>query len=361
MEAKLQLHQTTPPPDGGKIITTYSQWNLFRNCRKAYEYRYRKHYRPKETEEPLWFGSLIHKALESWHGEGNVETVRSLIDAEIPTHIPGTPQHDAWHKAHAMMSGYIARYPVEPWVVCRLEAPFIGEIVNPDTQAVSRTFCLAGKVDGIVYDQNTGVYYILEHKTASQISEDYLAKLWMDFQSIIYAHMIEKTYNLPIAGVIYNVIEKSKIKQSQGETEAEFEARRAELIAKSKTGKSSAKQKIAETDEEFAERLKTVYSSHDKFHRQTLYFSADQVRNIQSEIWELTQAYLFAQKREHWYQNTSYCYNYNRPCPYLPICQSGENQMMIDLLYDRQLPNEELRDTEIYGNANARDAEKGDK
>jgi len=52
-------------------------------------------------------------------------------------------------------------------------------------------------------------------------------------------------------GIIYNVLVKARLQQSAGETEAEYEARRAELIAKSKTGKSSAQRKLPESDEAF--------------------------------------------------------------------------------------------------------------
>ena len=65
-----------------------------------------------------------------------------------------------------MMTAYAARYAAEEFEVVALEKTFEGPIVNPATGAASRSFVLAGKVDGIV--RIGGDYFILEHKTAAQ-------------------------------------------------------------------------------------------------------------------------------------------------------------------------------------------------
>ena len=172
-----------------------------------------------------------------------------------------------WHLAKAMMRGYMRTYgPAEDFEVVDLEKVFNGKIFNPETGASSRSFDLAGKVDGIV--KIDGEYWLLEHKTASVIDSGYLERLWMDTQIILYSHYIEKTMGIKITGVLYNILAKARLKQSTGETEEEFQARRAELIAKSKTGKSTAKRKMPETDEDFAKRLNAKYEQPNMFHRE---------------------------------------------------------------------------------------------
>ena len=126
---------------------------------------------------------------------------------------------------------------------------FEGPIINPATGAASRSFVLAGKVDGIVRIGDD--HYILEHKTAATIDADYLERLWTDFQIAIYSQYVEQALGIPITGVIYNVLAKARLQQGKGETEEEYQARRAELLAKSKTGKTTAKRKLPESDEEF--------------------------------------------------------------------------------------------------------------
>ena len=51
------------------MTTTYSMWRLFRNCRKACEYRYLRDLVPLERDHNLAFGSVIHDCLEIWHGQ----------------------------------------------------------------------------------------------------------------------------------------------------------------------------------------------------------------------------------------------------------------------------------------------------
>lgn len=52
--------------------------------------------------------------------------------------------------ASAMLRGYAARYPSEDFEVQAVEQEFLTDIRNPETGAESRTFRLAGKVDGLV-------------------------------------------------------------------------------------------------------------------------------------------------------------------------------------------------------------------
>lgn len=325
------------------ITTTYSMWNMFRNCRKGCELRYIRNLVPVERDKNLSFGSLIHECLEIWHGSRNIEMVRAHIDEVTPLRFVDADQKSIWHNAMAMMEGYVAAYPAETFETIALERTFTGEITNPDTGAKSRTFQMRGKVDGIV--KENGAYYILEHKTASVLDSGYLDKLWCDFQITLYSKYIEEAYNIPISGVIYNVLVKAKLQQGKGETEAEFEVRRSELLAKSKTGKTTATRKFPESDEDYQSRLAEKYREPGMFHREMLYISRDQFRELEAELWELTQAYLDARRRGTWYRNTAYCFgNYGRACPYFALCRSGENPNVEANLYTREAPHGELED-----------------
>jgi hypothetical protein len=146
----------------------------------------------------------------------------------------------------------------------------------------------------------------------------------------------------PIVGVIYNVLLKSRLKQSKGETQEEYEARHAELAAKNKSGKSTAKRQMPETNEEFQGRLAAWYAKPEAFHREFIYLSEDRLAMLQDEVWEITQQYLDARRRGKWLLNTSSCFSYQRPCEYLPYCQSGFNPNVVDNLYEITPPHEEL-------------------
>ena len=323
------------------MISTYSMWSLFRNCRKAVDWRYIQQLVPFTRDRNLHFGSLIHECLQAWHTRRDLTEVVALIDRLCPNRLQDEDQLRDWHLAIAMMTAYAGRYAAEDFEVIALEKTFEGPITNPATGAASRSFVLSGKVDGIV--RIGADYFLLEHKTAAQLNEDYLERLWTDFQITIYAHYVEQTMGIPITGILYNVLVKAKLQQSKGETEEEFQTRRAELLVKSKTGKSTAKRRMPETDEEFQQRLAEKYTEPTIFHREMLYLSKDRFDILRSELWELTQAFLDARRRDVFYQNTAFCFNYQRPCAYFALCRSGGNPNVIENFYQRVAPNEELR------------------
>ncbi len=124
----------------------------------------------------------------------------------------------------------------------------------------------------------------------------------------------------PIVGVIYNVLQ-SPLKQGKGETQEEYEVRHAELAAKNKSGKSTAKRQMPETDDEFQARLTEWYSRPEAFHREFIYLSEDRLAMLQDEVWEITQQYLDARRRGKWLLNTSNCFSTNdlRVLGVLPI------------------------------------------
>jgi RecB family exonuclease len=336
-------HISTPVDATDKTLLTYSALNTFRNCPRKYKNRYLDQLRPRERPEVLSFGSVVHSAIELWYrsqvGMARLETVLNAIDQAFGNRAGDSQQLAAWHLATAMMRGYAERYETEDFEIVEVEKEFNGEIRNPETGRLSQTFRMAGKVDAIVRCHDG--LYLLEHKTASTVDANYLDKLWTDTQIALYCYYLREL-GYPIVGVIYNVLLKSRLKQGKGETQAEYEARKAELAAKNKSGKSTAKRQLPETDEEYQSRLLEWYSRPEAFHREYIYLSEDRLAMLQDEVWEITQQYLDARRRGKWLLNTSNCFLFQRPCEYLPYCQSGFNPNVAGNLYEIALPNEEL-------------------
>ena len=86
-----------------KTTTTYSMWSLFRNCRKACEWRYIQELVPLERDHNLAFGTVIHKCLEIWHGGRDLGPVLDFIDRTYPNRAQEEDQKRDWHLAAAMM------------------------------------------------------------------------------------------------------------------------------------------------------------------------------------------------------------------------------------------------------------------
>ena len=326
-----------------KTLLTYSALNTFRNCPRKYKNRYLDNLRPRERAEALSFGSVIHMAIELWYRSSDAESrlrdVLAYIDDAFENRVVDSNLMIQWHLATAMIRGYAERYGTEEFEIVEVEKEFVGEIRNPDTGRQSQTFRIAGKVDGIVRCHDG--LYLLEHKTASTVDASYLDKLWTDTQIALYCYYLREL-GYPIVGVIYNVLLKSRLKQGKGETQEEYEVRHAELAAKNKSGKSTAKRQMPETDDEFQSRMTEWYSRPEAFHREFIYLSEDRLAMLQDEVWEITQQYLDARRRGKWLLNTSNCFSYQRPCEYLAYCQSGFNPNVADNLYEIALPNEEL-------------------
>ena len=338
------MPQTIPNSDtADKTLLTYSALNTFRNCPRKYKNRYIDNLRTRERPDTLSFGSVVHTAIELWYrsqdGQSRLGDTLAYIDDAFENRVVDAGQKAHWHLATAMIRGYAHRYAIEEFEIVEIEKEFVGEIRNPDTGRQSQTFRIAGKVDGIVRCHDG--LYLLEHKTASTVDANYLDKLWTDTQIALYCHYLREQ-GYPIVGVIYNVLLKSRLKQSNGETQEEYEQRKAELAAKNKSGKSTAKRQMPETDEEFQSRLMDWYSRPDAFHREFIYLSEDRLAMLQEEVWEITQQYLDARRRGKWLLNTSNCFSYQRPCEYLAYCQSGFNPNVADNLYEIAAPHEEL-------------------
>ena len=330
---------------GAKQILTYSALNCFRNCPRRYKLRYIDLLRRPEQPEALAFGDVAHGALELWYtlpaDNRRLLAVLDFIDARYPNRGVDAKENAAWHLARAIMMGYAERYAQEEFEVLHVEKPFEAEIRNPETGRLSQTFTIAGKVDGIVRLLSDGELYLLENKTASTLTSDYLDRLWTDTQIALYCFYLRQQ-GFPIVGVIYNVLLKARLQQRAGETDEEFEARRTALAAKNKSGKSTAKRQEPESDEQFAARLHEWYARPEAFHRERIYLSQDRLAMLQEEVWEITQQYLDAKGRGKWLMNTSNCFSFQRPCEYLPYCQSGFNPNVRDDLFQVVPAHEEL-------------------
>jgi len=326
-----------------KKILTYSSLNTFRNCPCKYRLRYLECLRGLEKPDTLAFGSVIHRGLEVWYrlltDPHRLMKVLDSLDAEYADRAGDEAQKQKWHLARAILTGYVRRYPSEDFEVVEIEKEFGCPIRNPETVRTSQTFTMAGKVDGIV--RLGGELYVLEHKTAASLTGDYLDRLWSDTQIAMYVCYL-RDLGYPVVGVLYNILLKSKIKQRAGETEEEFQARRAVLAAKNKSGKSTAKRQLPESDEDYQGRLADWYSKPEAFHREKIYLSEDRLAMVQDEVWEVTQQYLDAKRRGKWLMNTSNCFSYQRPCEYLPYCRSGFSPLIRDNQYESAAPHEEL-------------------
>jgi hypothetical protein len=307
-----------------KKLLTYSALSTYRKCPMKFNLRYEQNLVPVYTDEKLFFGGVVHKALEAWHGfHGDYEIRRDLALSKIDEACTGWENRKTRLLATEMMLAYMERYRDDEFEIVVVEHEFSGDIINPRTGAESRTFSIKGKADGIV-KTDRGMF-LLEHKTTSRLMDDPVDKLWEDTQTGIYvAYLRDLGYD--IVGVIYNELLKCSLIQRRGESEKDFQIRYAELCAKSKTGKSTAKRQVPESDDDYSLRVREWYKEANRFQRTELSLSETQIDLVRQDIWGMTQQFLDARRRDDWFANRESCNTFYGECDYRRYCKSNYDE-----------------------------------
>ncbi|MGE5623813.1 MAG: PD-(D/E)XK nuclease family protein [Methanocella sp.] len=289
---------------------THSKQVTFRNCRRAYQYRFERCMVPKQVNMPRLVGSAVHKGLET----GDIDEAMALFGGVYPS---SQEEQDALDTdmaiARAILEGYAAYFAPIPNL--RPEVTFELPIINPATKAHSKKFVLAGKADGIA--KQHGGYWLVEYKTAGQIDKDYVDKLSLDSQITTYSYALSRVLGAPIVGTIYRVMRKPSIRRTAKETARQFQDR---LIR------------------DYQERPEFY------FHEFTLYRDQEDLEIYEHELWQLTQDILQCRLTGRWYKNTSRCADWGK-CAYMPLCLGHE----CEGLYVSQDPDIELKEAEANG------------
>jgi hypothetical protein len=71
-------------------------------------------------------------------------------------------------------------------------------------------FDFVGIADAIIRKRSDGTYWVMEHKTMTRVPE--FNELWFSLQASAYMWAAQKTLNVPIDGVLYNILLKKEIK-----------------------------------------------------------------------------------------------------------------------------------------------------
>jgi hypothetical protein len=297
---------------------SYSGISTFCNCRRAYCYRYIDNIEPIHVSDALSFGKAWHAVLAGMYIAKKTGYGAHMMLA-----------HEKILQLKAMLEGYKKLYNYDTegtYGILGIELPFEIMIRPPHKGRAARGIRFRGFID-LVIERDDGIW-IMEHKTTSSIDGKYIDKLWHDLQIMLYAYAYQEMTGKKVKGIIYNIVQKSRLKQVKGESVEEFNARYTELCAKSKTGKSNAKRKMPETDDEFQERLIKQYSNADMFHREEILCDERRLKEVQSELWNIQKE----MKSNNYYKNRAQCFVYNE-CPYFKICNSGENPIIIQNHY----------------------------
>lgn len=286
---------------------------------------------------------------------GDEEAVRGLVDGAMHRYAPAVAaahdQIDEWwaqspteqvaliaSKCRALIVGYNARYGSETYYTpIAVEQMFLSDIINPDTNARSRTFKVGGKLD-LLYQRNTHLG-IFDHKTTSQDILDPDGTFWR--QLTIEGQVSHYMLLMWLCGqkcdeAVWDVMRKPTISPKKI-TKAE----RASAVANREyfdRSLSDATLAALQLDERETLEMYEARLVHDCVkERPAYYFQRRVVPRLDSELveyarelWEHSQDMIESRRRYGKTEsklpprNSGACMSYGTPCRYLGLCSSHD-------------------------------------
>ncbi len=181
---------------------------------------------PKHRQaDALWFGIGVHYALAEWYLKGKrrgphpADTFIAWAGDEIAyakTYLGDGYDEPVWEDARelgvAMLVAYVEHWGRDPqWQIISVEQPFSVRVVRGG-QPIA---LFRSRWDGVFRDLSDGQIYLLETKTASQVTTAYLeldnqaGSYWAVAGAILKNKGILKPGE-EIAGIQYNFLRKAK-------------------------------------------------------------------------------------------------------------------------------------------------------
>jgi hypothetical protein len=312
-------------------VLSVTSANRYRSCPRAYYFANVVRRIPRRVDENRRFGTLLHVGLEAWwraYALGRLSTVSPLdaaLDAMRTSTSPDLYEHA---RAEVLMRGYDARWNDEPLRVVYLdpqtagvEVEFEGDLRNPTTSGVSRTFRRGGRIDAIVRAPD-GQVYVMEHKSSGEdisAGSEYWQRLTLDLQCSAYMQGA-RDLGLRPAGVIYDVVGKPDMRPLKA---TPIESRKyTKATAKEPSRLYSNQREHDETPEEHGARLADrILETPEKFY-QRAYVVRTQQEELESawSFWATSVQIRESMSANLWPQHDKSCRQYGRLCDYFAVC-----------------------------------------
>lgn len=309
-------------------ILTVSRLRTWRDCRRKHRLKYLDGWRPKVDAEALRFGSLLHTGLEAWW---KAEDERLAVAVAA---IEGRGA-DAFEQAaaEALLFGYDARWGEDDrYEVLAVEESFLAPLLNPETGASSRTWLLAGKVDGVVRDRVTDALLILEHKTTveniADAADPYWAKLAMDSQ-VSHYYLGAESLGYAAEGCLYDVLLRPRLKPLKATPEASRKYKANGVLYANQRAED-------ETADEYRQRVwEDIQAAPEKyFQRRHVSRTDKDILDYLGDLWAEGRMMREAELAERAPRNPDSCHRFGT-CPFWSACAYGVRLEDHPDLYER--------------------------
>ena len=325
---------------------TNSEIQCAKTCMRKHFLQYRRGIRTVTDAPPLRVGSCFHEGQDLYNKGATVN--EAMLAAVSP--YDGKPDLYVEREITArMLAGHIWRWELEKLDIIESEKVFVVPIINPETERASRTYKLAGKIDGIAR-LSDGNLSLVEYKTTSDNLDptgDYFARIRIDMQVSLYIIAAQQMGH-DINRVLYDVTRKFKTsptKLTQGATKQLQETGRhivddvligeyeitcdgdkishvdgfpVEIIP----GKKGYA--IRETVQMMGDRIaKDMNADPNKyFSRQIFMRTENDLLEARHELWQMAQIMGNSQRTGMYPRNTGACIGFGK-CPYFRLCTNG--------------------------------------
>lgn len=315
--------EAAPTTRDGLELVTASRFRAARKCRRLHWYRYVQLRVPLRESEDLFFGSLVHRALEAWWKSAQLEGAGEHQLERMIEALRAEPDVDPFDlvRAEVLCTAYHYRWSptVSTYRVLGVEVEFRTLLVNPETGAASRTYELGGKLDVLVEEIATQRLIVIEHKTSSEDlspGADYWVRLQLDGQVSTYFDGGQALTARPVDAVLYDVIGKPGLKPLKA---TPMESRKY----KKGTNELYANQRAEdETPEEHRARLLEAVTEDPN-----RYLARQEVPRLESELeesradrWAEARAIREEQLAGRRPRNPDACITFGTRCPYWDVC-----------------------------------------
>jgi hypothetical protein len=324
------------PAEAAKVIhlqvLTNSRMASKKRCARENFYRYELQLRPAAKKAYLRFGSAFHKGRELIRKGVPVETAIQEATGDYAG-ATGEDSYDKW-TITALLTGWAWHWqePVPNQAICT-ERAWEMPLINPESGMASRTWKLAGKIDGV--DRlSDGRIAVCECKTAGEdIGEgsNYRLRLRADQQIGMYVMAARRDVDKDVAAVSYDVIRKPTIRPSQvptldenGEKIVKIDATGERAVNKNGKFRQTGGEGMTllsriETPEEFATRLLEDITQRPEFYYQRWEIPViqDELDELRWEMWQQAADLRAAQLNNRWFKNVGRNCDH---CDYAQIC-----------------------------------------
>ena len=326
---------------------TYSRLATRRACPRRDYLTYELCLRRQKVDAPLRMGAAFARAKELWRSnqglldEADAQGLAyghvASVYAQVPDWVSDTYLWEIEHETlRVLLAGYFWRYGQDNIEFLAAERTFEVPLVNPETGASSRTFTLAGKIDGIVRLEDSRFAVYEDKLTSENIDgEDYWQRLRYDGQISQYV-VAARHLGYPVSTVYYDATRKPTIKPlavpltDEDGLKIVLDADGNRVLNKNGTPRQTGSTELGyvlqtrpETVVEWGERLLEDITRRPEYyyHRREIPRLEQDLTEFRAEVWQQSQLLRECRRNGWWFRNVAF--HTCRNCSFKDLCLNG--------------------------------------